>query len=198
MASDAVGNFVVAWQDFDGSGTGIVARRFGGLGPAALEVDTAGDGVLDPGESVTARPAWRNFSGSAQTVSAGLVRIGGPAGATYTIVDGTGDYGTIGDGLTGTCTDCYAVAVSNPALRPAQHWDAFAVEGLVPDAQGQQQKWPVHIGGSFTDVATSSASGKKARSRRSSTSASPPAARSPRWTRSARRRRRRGVRWRPC
>ena len=43
VASDSVGNFVVAWDGQDGSGSGIFAQRFGGLGPAALAVDSAGN-----------------------------------------------------------------------------------------------------------------------------------------------------------
>ena len=84
VASDAVGNFVVAWasHDQDGSGTGVFAQRFGGLGPAALTVDTPGNLVLEPGETVDVRPTWRNFNGAAQTFSGTLTNISGPAGAT--------------------------------------------------------------------------------------------------------------------
>jgi hypothetical protein len=32
------------------------------------------------------------------------------------------------------------------------HWDASAVESIVPDAQGQQKHWVLHVGASFTDV----------------------------------------------
>ena len=37
-----------------------------------------------------------------------------------------------------------------------QHWDASALESITPDAQGQQKRWTLHIGASFTDVSTSS------------------------------------------
>jgi hypothetical protein len=43
------------------------------------------------------------------------------------------------------------VSVNNPA-RPVQHWDASVVETITPDAQGQQKKWVLHVGNSFTDV----------------------------------------------
>ena len=64
----------------------------------------------------------------------------------------SGDYGTVADGASAPCADCYAVSVSNPASRPALHWDASVVETIIPDAQGQQKQWLLHVGGSFTDV----------------------------------------------
>jgi hypothetical protein len=158
VASDAVGNFVVTWlsEGQDGSDFGVFAQRFGGLGPAALTVDSSGNQVLEPGETVEVRPAWRNINGAAQTFSATLTAITGPAGATYTINDPTGDYGTVANDATGPCTDCYTVTVSNPNPRPALHWDASAVESILPDAQGQQMEWLLHVGVSFADVATAS------------------------------------------
>ena len=118
VASDSVGNFVIAWEsNHDGSDYGIFAQRFGGLGPAALAVDSAGNQVLEPGETVSVRPTWRNFSGAAQVFGGTLGDITGPAGASYAVVDGIGDYGQVADGAATACTDCYAVSVSNPALR---------------------------------------------------------------------------------
>jgi S-layer family protein len=158
VASDSVGNFVVAWDSVgqDGSNVGIFAKRFGGLAPTALTVDIPGNLVLEPGETVDVRPTWRNFNGAAQTFGGTLTNIGGPAGPTYTITDAAGDYGTVANGATAPCTDCYAVSVSNPATRPAVHWDASAIESILPDTQGQQKQWRLHVGGSFTDVPTSS------------------------------------------
>jgi hypothetical protein len=159
VASDSVGNFVVDWDDRggqDGSSYGVFAQRFGGLGPAALTVDSPGNRVLEPGETVDVRPTWRNFNGAAQTFGGTLADITGPAGATYTITDPAGDYGTVANGATAQCIDCYAVSVSNPANRPAMHWDASAVESILPDTQGQQKQWVLHVGASFTDVITSS------------------------------------------
>ncbi len=154
VASDAVGNFVVSWQSAgqDGSDYGIFAQRFGGLRPTALDVDAVGNRVLEPGETVAVRPSWRNFNGAAQTFSGMLTTITGPVGATYTITDAAGDYGTVANGATAPCTDCYAVSVSNPATRPVVHWDAAAVESILPDTQGQQKQWLLHVGRSFTDV----------------------------------------------
>ena len=47
--------------------------------------------------------------------------------------------------------------MSDPPTRPAVHWDASAVESILPDTQGQQKQWLLHVGGSFTDVPPSSA-----------------------------------------
>jgi hypothetical protein len=158
VAADSVGNFVVAWNSRfqDGSDYGVFARRFGGLRPAALVVDTADNGVFEAGETVAVRPSWQNFNGAAQTFSATLTDITGPPGATYTIPDPAGDYGTVADGATAPCIDCYAVSVSNPPTRPVLHWDAMAVESILPDTQGQQKGWQLHVGASFDDVATGS------------------------------------------
>jgi hypothetical protein len=154
IASDSVGNFVIAWAspDQDGSSYGIFAQRFGGLGPAALSVDSAGNQVLEPGETAVVRPTWRNFNGVAQTFSGTLSSFTGPVGGTYNLVDGVGDYGTVANDTSAPCTDCYAVTISPPSTRPVMHWDTSAVESISPDTQGQQEQWVLHVGGSFTDV----------------------------------------------
>jgi hypothetical protein len=153
-----VGNFVVDWVSSgqDGSSYGIFAQRFGGLGPAALTVDTPGNQVLEPGENVDVRPSWWNSNGAPLAFGGALTNITGPAGPIYAITDAAGNYGAVANGARGQCTDCYAVTVSNPAPRPAVHWDASAVESILPDTQGQQQQWLLHVGGSFTDVPSAS------------------------------------------
>jgi hypothetical protein len=159
-ASDAVGNFVIDWQSpgQDGNDDGIFAKRYGGLGPAAMTVvdDSPGNLVLEPGETVEVRPSWRNFNGATQAFSGLLLSFTGPAGATYTIPDPFGDYGSVANGATALCLSCYSVEVSDPPTRPALHWDAAAVESIVPDTLGQQKQWVVHVGRSFDDVAVSS------------------------------------------
>jgi len=157
VSSDEVGNFVIAWEDQDPF-LGIVGQRYGGLVPAALALDTAASGgsdgnrVLEPGETVDVRPSWRNLNGTAQTFAGALSSITGPSGPTYTITDAAAGYGTAANGSTAPCTDCYAVSVSNPPARPATHWDASALESILPDTQGQRKTWRLHVGGSFTDV----------------------------------------------
>jgi len=154
LGSDDVGNVVVTWSSFsqDGSGQGVFAQRLGGLRPAALSVDTAGNRVWEPGEAIDVRPTWRNLNGAAQTVGSTLTALSGPAGATYVLTDGTGSYGTIANNASTPCADCYAVSVDDPSPRPVQHWDATALESITPDQQGQKKRWRLHIGGSFADV----------------------------------------------
>jgi len=158
VSADPAGNFVVAWEGpgQDGSGYGILLQRFGGLFPRALAVDTAGNLVWEPGETVDVRPSWQNLNGAAQAVGGTFSALGGPAGATYTITDATGGYGAVPDGATQACADCYGVLVSNPATRPALHWDASVAETLTPDGLGQSKSWLLHVGRSFADVPSTS------------------------------------------
>ena len=163
VAGDEAGNFVVAWSSGgqDGDGYGVYAQRFGGLLPASASPDAApsnqsdGNRVLEPGEVVDFRPSWRNLNGAPQAFTGTLSAFTGPA-ATYTIVDGTGDYGTVANGSTGGCADCYQLGVSAPLPRPVAHWDAEVRESLAPDAQGQVKVWKLHLGDSFTDVSRAS------------------------------------------
>lgn len=62
----------------------------------------------------------------------------GPSGPVYAIADGAADYGALGDGPVGSCTECFSVSVSDPGERPAVRWDASVVESILPDVQGQQ------------------------------------------------------------
>jgi hypothetical protein len=148
-----VGNFVVAWDDpgQDGSGYGTFAQRFGGLGPAALSVDSPGNQVLEPGETVEVRPSWRNFNGAPQSFTGALTNIAGPSGATYAI---TTPRQLRQSSMARRLRRLLRGLRSNPTTRPAVHWDASAVESIVPDAQGQQKPWLLHVGASFTDVPT--------------------------------------------
>jgi hypothetical protein len=162
LASDEVGNLVVTWSSQD-AGTGpydIYAQRFGGIAPSALVLDTApssgsdGNGVLEPGESVDVRPSWRNVNGAAQTFDANVLGFDGPAatGVSYQLPDGAGAYGTVPDGATAQCSDCYQAAVAYGGVRPQVHWDATLTERLTPDALGQTAAWALHVGDSFADV----------------------------------------------
>jgi S-layer family protein len=165
LAADPAGNVVVAWdsQLQDGSQTGVFGQRFGGILPAALSVDTVATGgangnrVLEQGESVDVRPAWRNANGAALAFNgAGLAFTGPPAGMSYDLLDGAATYGTVAHGATAQCSDCYGVAVTQAESRPSTHWDATFTERLTPDALGQTMPWPLHIGDSFGDVPRSS------------------------------------------
>ncbi len=110
------------------------------------------NGVLEPGETVQVATGWTNVSGGSVAASGTVASFTGPAGATYTVPDGSASYGTLASGATSNCHDvgdCYLVGVSNPATRPALHWDATLTENL---SSGGSKQWTVHIGKSFTDV----------------------------------------------
>ncbi|HPW56686.1 MAG TPA: S-layer homology domain-containing protein [Thermoanaerobaculaceae bacterium] len=114
------------------------------------------NGVLEPGETVQFEPAWTNVSGSSIAgVSGSGYSFTGPAGATYSIPDNSASYGTIASGATASCygqSNCYQLQVSNPATRPATHWDATFSETVTG---GITRSRTIHIGNSFTDVPTS-------------------------------------------
>jgi hypothetical protein len=156
VRSDAHGNLVFAWTSLgqDGAFFGIYGQRFGGLRPAALAVDTAGNGVLDPGEAAVIAPAWLNFNGAPLTFGGTALAFDGPAGPTYTVVDAAAAYGTVAEGASAGCQaqgDCYAVTAGG--TRPALHWDARLLEQLQPGAQhGQTHAYTLHVGDSFSDV----------------------------------------------
>jgi S-layer family protein len=161
VAADDIGNFIVSWNlagpgEPSDPGRSVRAQRFGGLRPSSGRVDTTGNGVWEPGETVDVRPAWRNDNGATVTVAGTLAGIQGPLGGTYAITDATADYGAVADDDAAECADCYGVSVSVPSPRPVTHWDATVVETIVPDDQGQQKKWTLHIGNSFTDVPAAS------------------------------------------
>jgi hypothetical protein len=159
VGSDAVGNFVTTWDDYsvgDGDLPAVLARRFGGLEPTSLRVDTSRNGILEPGEIADVRPTWRNGSGSGQALGATLASPGGPPGGAPVIVDAAATYGTVPDGAAAECTVCFRIQIPSPPNRPAAHWDATAAETIVPDIQGQQKTWLLHVGETFPDVTPAS------------------------------------------
>jgi hypothetical protein len=121
--------------------------------PQALAVDTAGNHVLQPNETVDVAPSWRNNGTSAVTLIGATSGFTGPPGATYSNPDSTASYGTIPAGGTAPCTDCYSVSVIAP-VRPVTHWDSTIVETV--SQSSSTKTWTLHIGGSFTDVPASS------------------------------------------
>ena len=122
--------------------------------PASLTVDAAGNNVMDPGEAASVAPGWMNGGNAAQNNVTGMLsNFTGPAGGTYTIVDGTATYGDIPAGATGTCTaDCYVLTAAGTP-RPVQHWDTTVLETM---STGNTKDWTLHIGGSFDDVLSTS------------------------------------------
>ena len=129
--------------------------------PQSLSVDAhpAGsgssnvNGVLEPGETVELDPSWQNTLSTAQPVTGTATNLSGPAGPSYTLADGSANYGAVGAGATADCNgatgDCYAVTVAG--ARPAPHWDATLRETV---SEGATTVWTLHVGASFGDVAT--------------------------------------------
>jgi hypothetical protein len=160
VASDAVGNFTVAWQsrsEVNGDGD-VSAQRYGGLVPDAEEADRTatstsdGNGVIEPNERVRLVPSWRNLRADRVAPLGTLSSITGPGGGTYEIVVADADYGPIEPGSAGHCSSCPEVRISGP--RPATHWDAAAEEHQL-EFMGQHKAWLLHLGDSFNDVARS-------------------------------------------
>ena len=115
--------------------------------------------VLEPGETVLVNPYWKNIGASPLTLTGTASAFAGPAGATYTLLDTAAGYGTIAPGATADSFSAggpsYRLSVSNPATRPAVHWDATILETL---SNGIAKTWTLHVGRSFTDVPTSNVS----------------------------------------
>jgi hypothetical protein len=111
------------------------------------------NGVFEPGESVVVEPFWENPEGSSLALSGLASNFTGPAGATYTMADATASYGAPASGAPASCHDatgdCYRLTLSNPATRPATHWDAAVTETVNAEAA---KTWSLHVGGSFSDV----------------------------------------------
>ena len=133
----------------------------GNLEPQRIVVDPTpgvsgnGNGILEPGEQVTAVPSWKNVSAGALSVTGAPSGFGGPAGPSYA-VNGDAAYGTIDAGVISDCLaatgSCYGLSVSVPSARPAAHWDAYFTEN---PSTGDIKTWPLHVGGSFNDVPAS-------------------------------------------
>jgi hypothetical protein len=130
------------------------------INPTALDVDKAGNGVLEIGETAVVAPSWTNSGPSPITLTGSASNLTGPAGPAYTIPDGTADYGTVSSSARNNCFDatgdCYTVDITGP--RPQQHFDATMDEAVVPvgaplDLPNLIAKtWTLHVGGSFGDV----------------------------------------------
>ena len=135
------------------------------MAPAGASVDTAGgtgtvsnlNGVFEPGETATIAPAWTNHDTVTHLVNGTAAPYSEPGGYTYSITDGVSSYGTVGAGATANCDDatgnCYAIEVSDPAIRPALHWDLDWLETL---STGETRVWSLHLGDSFADAGPSS------------------------------------------
>ena len=167
VAVDGRGGFVIVWDCsvsqgscLDGDSDGVAGRRGGVPNARPMSVDISGgnvpaggsnlNGVLEADELVVVAPAWNNNSGADLPLTGTASDFTGPAGPTYTLVDASADYGTIGTDLTNDCAvtgNCLTVGVSD--TRPTAHWDATFEETL---SSGETKTWTLHVGESFGDV----------------------------------------------
>jgi len=123
------------------------------VAPISNAVDAAGNGVLQPNETVIMAPTWRNNATAAVTLTGALSTFTGPAGPTYNIVDNAASYGTIAPATNQSCgANCYSLNIVS-ATRPLTHWDSSVLETVNPSAT--TKTWTLHVGGSFTDVPAS-------------------------------------------
>jgi hypothetical protein len=161
-------SFAIAWTSSAGKGANEVkARKTGVRAAPSISVDVPlvlGSGpeggplfnfVFEPGETVIPYTAWTNDTGAdVNSVAGSAPLFTGPPGADYTLNDPTALYDTVAAGQTKSCAvsgDCYSVTVSDPAVRPTQHWDALLQETL---NLSLPHTWVLHIGESFLDVPT--------------------------------------------
>lgn len=123
------------------------------LDPVALAVDVDGNGVLDLGEEVELRPAWRESDGVGGN-AAGTLHMCGEE-PVCAVLDDAAQYVFLGDEAT-TCTDCYVARIDlvRGTERPGGDWDISATETL---DSGDTHVWTLHIGPTFPDVPPSSA-----------------------------------------
>jgi S-layer family protein len=162
VAADSAGSFVGAWDSAsqDGSAGAVIDRRYQGLLPVSLALDTPGNGVFEANETVNFVPSWRNGTTATQSFTGALSNFTGPTPANYNIPDTAGNYGSVAAGATQSCnngSNCYSLTIT-ATTRPAAHWDAAVLETLAgpPNAAGLQRLWSVHVGDSFSDVPRSS------------------------------------------
>ena len=108
--SDPFGNFVVAWRSAgqDGSLSGSSPSASG----ACIRRAGGGSGRqrrARPRRNSGGRPSWQNLNGAAQTFGGNLALYSG-RGRHVAISDSTAGYGTVANGATAACSDCYAVS----------------------------------------------------------------------------------------
>ena len=68
-------------------------------------------------------------------------------------MDAASDYGSIFKKTIGSCattSNCFTMFVSDPATRPAAHWDASFIETM--STREGATTWKLHLGDSFADV----------------------------------------------
>ena len=124
------------------------------IAPGPRLIDSTGNGVLEPSETIRISPSWANNTPMTLCLRGDLDSFTGPPGATYSIVDGQADYGCLAPfgGFAYCSSDCYEVRV-DAAPRPVHHWDVSMHEQI---AAGGSATWTLHVGATFADVAPAS------------------------------------------
>ena len=121
-----------------------------GASPTALAVDSSGNGILEPNETVDVKPTWTNYGAASVALTGVSSGFNGPVGPTYDNPDTNADYGTIVSGASANCAaNCYSVHITSVS-RPATHWDATIDETVSPTST--LKEWTLHVGNSFGDV----------------------------------------------
>ena len=149
VASDSVGNFVVAWEGDgqDGSGYGVFAQRFGGLRPAALAVVDGGNGVLGGARRLRARRRpGSNISGAPRTFQGQASEFTGPPGSSTRSARRVAQLRHRGRRRDRAPAPDRASPGALLGQRPAGHVDVSVREQIVPDVLGQDQRWVLHVG----------------------------------------------------
>jgi hypothetical protein len=133
----------------------------GPLGPKAIDVDAAGNSVIEVGEQASVAPSWKNLTASSSAVTGTKLNLVTPPPLNGTILDGAANYGTISAGATANCAtatgDCYTLQFSGTGFG---HRDATVDETVVQNLTAPAGPPPptrtrvMHIGGSFADVPT--------------------------------------------
>ncbi len=120
------------------------------LAPSSIQVDDTlanANGLWEPGETVKLRLVWENLSIS--NITAVTASASGANGAQMS--DSSAAYGTFAPLDLRSCLstgNCYSATLLGP--RPSLHWDVALHETL---STGKIHDWPIHIAGSFDDVA---------------------------------------------
>jgi len=126
-------------------------------GRAPVSGSAEPNGIIEPGEQFSLVASWfQNPSSNPGVPFSGMAaHYGGPGNAAlYSIPDGSATYemGAHGSCSNALLNDCYRLALGRPIARPRLHWDSQVVETL---SDGTQHSWLLHVGRSFTDVASS-------------------------------------------
>jgi hypothetical protein len=145
--------------DYTNTSTSLTVAQLLAAAPLSVDAHAAAgtssdvNGLLEPGERVAVEPSWENVTQSSIAATGTGSNFTGPPGASYTLNDSSANYGTSDPESTSNCFDktanCYQVSVSDPATRPAVHWDTTLSEAVTG---GATKTWTLHVGDSFTDV----------------------------------------------